>query len=86
MSYSSLGAQVWHVLMRDHSFTCHQHIYLQVEWTIPVVNPQLQSVNCTLAGTNFPSCWGMYHAGQWRQRLYAIQFTSLFCTENCLHI
>jgi len=38
MSYSSLGAQVWHVLMRLHSFTCHPHVHPQVEWTIPAYN------------------------------------------------
>jgi len=25
------GAQVWHVLTRDHSFTCHPHVYPQLE-------------------------------------------------------
>ena len=35
----------------SHSFTCHQHVYPQMEWTIPA---QPQSVcHCTLAGTHF---------------------------------
>jgi len=28
----------------SHSFTCHPHIYPQVEWTIPAFTPQPQSV------------------------------------------
>jgi len=28
----------------SHSFTCHPHVYSQVEWTIPAFTPQLQSV------------------------------------------
>ena len=28
----------------SHSFTCHPHVYPQVEWTIPAFTPQPQSV------------------------------------------
>jgi len=28
----------------SHSFTCHPHIYPQVEWTIPAFTPQPQSI------------------------------------------
>jgi len=28
----------------QHSFTCHPHVYPQVEWTIPAFTSQLQSV------------------------------------------
>ena len=28
----------------SHSFTCHPHVYPQVEWTIPTFNPQPQSI------------------------------------------
>ena len=28
----------------SHSFTCHPHVYPQVEWTIPAFTPQLQSI------------------------------------------
>jgi len=41
----------------SYSFTCHPHIYPQVEWTIPAFNSQPQSIG-TLAGTHFPSRWG----------------------------
>ena len=27
-------AQEWHVLEGSHSFTCHQHVYSRMEWTI----------------------------------------------------
>ena len=33
-----------HVNEGSHSFTCHPHVYPQVEWTIPAFTPQLQSV------------------------------------------
>ena len=33
-----------HVNERSHSFTCHQHVYPLVEWTIPAFNPQPQRV------------------------------------------
>jgi len=39
------------------SFTCHPHVYQQVEWTISAVTPQPESIT-TLAGTHFPSRWG----------------------------
>jgi len=29
---------------RSHSFTCHPHVYPQVEWTIPAFTPLQQSV------------------------------------------
>ena len=29
---------------RSYSFTCHPHVYTQVERTIPAFNPQLQSI------------------------------------------
>jgi len=46
MSYSSLGAQVWHVLTRDHTVlpATHAHVYPQVESTVPAFKPQPQSV------------------------------------------
>jgi len=28
----------------SHSFTCHPHVYPQVEWTVPAFTPQPQSV------------------------------------------
>ena len=28
----------------SHSFSCHQHVYPQVEWTIPAFTPQPQSI------------------------------------------
>jgi len=28
----------------SHSFTCHPHVYPQVEWSAPAFNPQLQNV------------------------------------------
>jgi len=28
----------------SHSFTCHPHVYPQVEWTIPAFTPQPQSI------------------------------------------
>ena len=28
----------------SHSFTCHPHVYPQVEWTIPAFTPQLHSI------------------------------------------
>jgi len=28
----------------SHSFTCHPHVYPQVQWTIPASTPQPQSV------------------------------------------
>jgi len=28
----------------SHSFTCHPHVYPQVEWTIPAFTPQPQNV------------------------------------------
>jgi len=28
----------------SHNFTCHPHVYPQVEWTIPAFTPQLQSI------------------------------------------
>jgi len=28
----------------NDSFTCHPHVYLQVEWTMPAFTPQLQSI------------------------------------------
>jgi len=44
MSNSSLHTQVWYVLMGDHSFTCHPHVYPQVEWTIPAFTPHPHSI------------------------------------------
>jgi len=29
--YNELISELWHVLMRKHSFTCHPHVYLQME-------------------------------------------------------
>jgi len=31
---SPLKRSEWHVLRRDHSFTCHPHVYPQMEWAI----------------------------------------------------
>jgi len=28
----------------SHSFTCHSHVYPQVEWTIPAFTPQPKSI------------------------------------------
>jgi len=28
----------------SHSFTCHPHVYPQVDWTIPAFTPQPQSI------------------------------------------
>jgi len=38
------GAQVWHMLMRDHTVTCHPHVYPQVEWAMPAFSLQTQSI------------------------------------------
>jgi len=32
------------VIEGSHSFTCHPHVYPQVEWTIPAFTPQPQSI------------------------------------------
>jgi len=29
----------------SHSFTCHPHTHQQMEWAMPALNPQLQSIN-----------------------------------------
>ena len=42
----------------SHSFTCHPHIYPQVEWAIPAFTSQAAEHYCPLAGTQFPSHWG----------------------------
>ena len=41
---SCLKRSGWHVLTRIHSFTCHPHVYPQVEWTKPAFTPQPQSI------------------------------------------
>jgi len=48
----------------SHSFTCHRHVYLQLEWTIPAFTPHSSASPHWLAGTHFTrlSCqknpWG----------------------------
>jgi len=42
--FISKALQVWHVLTRDHSFTCHPHVYPQIEWAIPAFKPEPQSI------------------------------------------
>ena len=45
MSCSSLKrSDVARVNDGSHRFTCHPHVYPHVEWTIPVLTPQLQTV------------------------------------------
>jgi len=39
-----------------HSFTCHPHVYPQVEWTTPAFTPATERRR-TLAAANFPSRW-----------------------------
>ena len=34
-----LKRSVWHVLEGSHSFTCHPHVYPQMEWTILLLLP-----------------------------------------------
>jgi len=43
----------------SHSFTCHPHVYPQVEWTIPAFTPQLQSITAFWLVYSFPvrSTW-----------------------------
>ena len=43
--HSSLGRSgMARVNEGSHSFTCHPHVYPQVEWTIPAFTPQPQSI------------------------------------------
>ena len=41
----------------SYSFTCHPHVYPQVEWTMPALLPAAEG-HRTLAGTHFLSRWG----------------------------
>ena len=38
----------------SHSFTCHSHVYPQVEWTIPAFTPQPQSITAHFGWYSFP--------------------------------
>jgi len=51
MHCSSQGAQV---LTRDHSFTCHQHVYLQVEWAIPAFTSKPRGASQPFGRYSFP--------------------------------
>jgi len=42
----------------SHSFTCHPHVYLQVEWTMPAFCCPAAERHRTLGGTHFPYRWG----------------------------
>ena len=45
--YSALSWLSWGIACVNegwHSFTCHPHVYPQVEWTIPAFTPQPQSI------------------------------------------
>lgn len=39
------GGQVWHVLMKDHTYSCHSHFNWQVEWAIRTFTFQPQSIS-----------------------------------------
>jgi len=42
------GAQAWRVNEESHSFTCHPHVYPQMEWAMPAITPQPQSITSKL--------------------------------------
>ena len=43
----------------SHSFTCHSHVYPQVEWTTPAFTPKPQSFTAlSLAASHFQSRYG----------------------------
>jgi len=71
--YSSLKHSGWHVLTRDHSVTCHPHIYHI--WREPsCLYSSAVEHHRTLAGTHFPSrtgwelvvVYGYKHSGELR--------------------
>jgi len=51
------SAQVWHVLTRDHSFTCHPHSYTNGMNHTFLSSPAAEC-HRTLAGTHFPPTEG----------------------------
>jgi len=46
MNYSSLGAQVWHVITRDHTVLCATHTFIH-KWNEPYL-PLLPSRRASL--------------------------------------